>query len=132
MGFQLKQNKGFVDTEAILKRLSDDSWAIPIIESACSSGISLLAAATPKDSGITSESWSYDILHDRAGGAYRIEFLNSSENDGYNVAILLQYGHATRSGTFVSGVDYINPASKSIFNSLAHEIWQEVLRACRK
>lgn len=36
-----------------------------------------------------------------------------------NIAIILQYGHGTRNGGYVQGVDYINPALKPVFDRLA-------------
>ncbi len=48
--------------------------------------------------------------------------------DGIPVAILLQHGHATRSGYFIEGVDYMNPALKPIFEALANEAWREITR----
>ena len=47
---------------------------------------------------------------------------------GTNIAIILQYGHATRNGGFVEGVDYINPAIRPIFEEMAKEAWKEVVR----
>ena len=42
------------------------------------------------------------------------------------VAILLQYGHATRDGGYVEGIDYINPALRPVFQRMADEAWREV------
>lgn len=89
-------------------------------------GVELLKEATPKDTGKTSESWSYDIEQD-ADGNWQIVWKNSNIVDGWaNVAILLQYGHATKNGGFVKGIDYINPAIKKVFHEMADEAWKEV------
>ena len=89
-------------------------------------GVEALAAATPKDTGKTAESWTYKIVED-AQGNLKIEWHNTNViNDWCNVAILLQYGHATRNGGYVQGQDYINPAIESIFQNLADEAWKEV------
>lgn len=56
----------------------------------------------------------------------RIVWTNSNRNNGLSVAILIQYGHATGTGGYVAGVDYINPALRPIFDSMAEEIWKEV------
>ena len=47
-------------------------------------------------------------------------------DEWFNVALMLQYGHGTRSGAWVEGIDYINPALRSIFDAMAEQIWQEV------
>lgn len=89
-------------------------------------GVELLKEATPKDTGKTSESWSYDIEQD-ANGNWQIVWKNSNVVDGWaNVAILLQYGHATKNGGFVQGIDYINPAIQKVFHEMADEAWKEV------
>ena len=87
-------------------------------------GVEALQAATPEDSGETARSWSYEIKRDK----YRtsLTWTNSNIVDGVNVAIILQYGHATRNGGWVEGKDYINPALQPLFDQMAEEIWSEV------
>ena len=87
-------------------------------------GVEALRAATPKDTGKTSESWSYEIIKDR--DSVTIGWKNSNVNDGVNIAVILQYGHGTKNGGYVKGIDYINPAMKPIFERLAKEAWEEV------
>ncbi|MGM9583753.1 MAG: HK97 gp10 family phage protein, partial [Phascolarctobacterium sp.] len=43
-----------------------------------------------------------------------------------NIAIILQYGHGTRTGGYVTGIDYINPAIKPVFEEMANAAWKEV------
>lgn len=93
-------------------------------------GVEALKAATPKDSGETANSWYYVIEHDEKNGRYTINWYNSNvKKDWFNVAIMLQYGHATRNGGYVKGVDYINPALRPIFEELADHAWKEVTKA---
>ena len=89
-------------------------------------GVEALKAATPRDTGLTAESWSYSIF--RSEGLIKLTFNNSNVNKGIPIAILIQYGHATRNGGFVEGIDYINPALQPIFQDLADEIWKEVTK----
>lgn len=83
-------------------------------------GVEALRAATPKDSGLTANSWSYTIEN------WGIGFNNSNIQNGYSVALLIQYGHGTKSGMYVEGIDYINPALRPIFEAIAQECWKEV------
>lgn len=87
-------------------------------------GVRQLSLATPIDSGATANSWYYEITSSRKGHA--IVWCNSNEPDGVPLAILLQYGHATGSGGYVLGRDYINPAIRPIFDKIAEEVWKEV------
>lgn len=90
-------------------------------------GVEALSKATPVDSGKTSESWYYKI--ERTKNSVSISFYNSNIQNGTNVAVILQYGHATRNGAWVNGIDYINPALKPIFDKLANDAWKEATKA---
>ena len=88
-------------------------------------GVKALERATPIDSGETASSWSYEISE--GNGGLSIYWKNSNVNDGVNIAIILQYGHGTRNGGYVEGIDYINPAIRPIFAQMAEEAWKEVV-----
>ena len=96
----------------------------PILDKYGKKGVTALAEATPKDTGKTSESWDYRIEETNTG--YRIVWTNSNINNGVMIAMLLQYGHGTGTGGLVEGIDYINPAIRSIFKDMADEAWKEV------
>lgn len=90
-------------------------------------GVEALAAATPVgETGITADSWYYKI--ERKRESTRLIFCNNNvpEGSSVSVAILLQYGHATRNGIYVEGVDYINPAMRPIFDEISSWIVEEV------
>lgn len=89
-------------------------------------GVQLLAEATPKDTGLTAGSWSYDVIQKK--DSISIVFNNSNIQNGVPIAVILQYGHATNNGGWVEGIDYINPALKPLFDELANEAWKEVTR----
>lgn len=90
-------------------------------------GRSALAAATPVESGFTASSWTYEIIQDSK--SWSIVWGNTHIEDGRPIAILLQYGHGTRTGGYVEGRDYINPALQGIFDQLAEEAWKVVTTA---
>lgn len=92
------------------------------LDSICQAGVQALQAATPFESGETAEAWSYEIDTDRGV----IWWTNNHIVDGFNVAVGLQYGHATGTGGWVTGYDYINPSLKAIFDKIAELVWKEV------
>lgn len=88
-------------------------------------GVALLRKNTPVDTGKTAESWYYDISTTKSG--MTLSFHNSNVVDGIPIAIILQYGHATNNGGYVTGIDYINPVLKPIFDDMANRVWEEVM-----
>lgn len=89
-------------------------------------GVAALASATPVDTGLTANSWYYEI--ETKDGSTTIAFYNSNIQNGIPIAILLQYGHGTRNGGWVQGRDYINPAIQPIFDKIAEKAWREVTK----
>ena len=89
-------------------------------------GVAALASATPVDSGLTANSWYYEI--ENRNGSATISFHNSNIQNGVPIAIILQYGHGTNNGGWVQGRDYINPAIQPIFDQIANDAWREVTK----
>ena len=89
-------------------------------------GVAALKAATPLDTGNTRDSWYYEVIKD--DGNVKISFNNKNIQNGVPIAIILQYGHATRNGGWVEGRDYINPAIQPIFDGIATKAWKEVTK----
>ena len=90
-------------------------------------GVEALKSATPVDTGRLADSWFYEI--DRTPNGASISWHNNDIEGGVNVAVLIQYGHATRNGSWVEGIDYINPAIRPIFNQIADDCWAEVIHS---
>lgn len=89
-------------------------------------GVAALSSATPVDTGKTAASWTYKIV--RQNGSVSVEFHNTNIQKGVPIAIILQTGHATSTGGWVEGRDYINPAIQPIFDKIAKEAWEEVTK----
>ena len=89
-------------------------------------GVEALRAATPVDTGLTASSWYYEIV--KSKDRTSVVWKNSNIKDYVNVAMIIQMGHGTASGTWVEGVDYINPALQPIFNSIAEDAFEEIRR----
>lgn len=100
--------------------------AFTVLNSMGKDGVEALRQHTPKDSGITAESWDYEIISDN--GQTSIRWVNNNVENGFPVAIMLQYGHGTGTGGYVQGIDYINPAIKPVFDRIAEAVWREVTK----
>ena len=101
-----------------------------ILEQYAQKGVEYLRDATPKDSGLTANSWHYQIEKtvDVVGGYYIITWYNTNVNDGCNIAMLLQAGHGTKDGFYIQGIDYINPALAPIYSELSQKIYEGVIK----
>ena len=87
-------------------------------------GVERLSQFTPKDTGLASSSWFYKI--NRSPGSTKLEWHNSDIEGGYNVAILIAYGHGTRNGVYVPGVNYIIPALEPVINDIVESMREEI------
>lgn len=90
-------------------------------------GVDALSSATPFDTGRAAQSWGYQL--GRQNGRYSISWFNTDVEGGVNVAVIVQYGHATGTGGWVEGRDYINPAIRPVFDRILDDIWGQVRRA---
>lgn len=125
--FEIKTSGSFDKTESFLNNiLKKDPFSR--LDRYGQEGVDALTKATPiGDSGHTASSWTYEIV--KENGTYSIIWSNTNVVDGTPVVVLLQYGHATRNGGFVEGIDFINPALRPIFERMADEAWKEVTSA---
>lgn len=122
---KFKMRGDWSKTDRFFKRLQH-STPEDLLQKYGERGVAALMTATPVDTGLTASSWYYDIVRD--GDTLRLEFRNSNLTDGWcPVAILLQYGHAARDGSWVQGIDYINPAIQPLFDQMAKDAWKEVV-----
>ena len=119
--FSVSKDKG--ELEAYLQKITDDH-IFDVLDAYGEKGVATLREATPTDSGRTGNSWSYRKVKTDRG--YVLEFNNSHINDGVKIAVILQYGHGTGTGGYVQGRDYINPATKMVFDQIANELTKEI------
>lgn len=122
---RIESSGSFKSTDSFLKRCVSGEIFDPVAAIA-EDGVARLSAATAVASGETAAAWSYEIVEEN--GKFTIWFTNDHRDDGFNVAVGLQYGHATGTGGWVAGYDYINPALKPIFDKMADDVWKEVAK----
>lgn len=125
MSISFNQKGDFKKTEKFLKKSMGSDW-VSVLDEFGRKGVRELAAATPIDTGETASSWSYEIIQNESKGTVSITWNNSHVEKGVNIAVILQYGHGTRTGGWVEGRDYINPALRPIFDAMADAAWKKV------
>lgn len=121
---QMSEKGDFKKTFKFLKAMQEKKF-LSNLNKYGERGVQLLSENTPRDTGLTASSWYYKIEDD--GETLTITWYNSNvKKDYFNVALMLQYGHATKNGGWVEGIDYINPALKPLFDEMEKDIWEEV------
>jgi hypothetical protein len=115
---EITQKGSFDNTERYLRRMKETD-VFATLNRYGSLGVNALANATPRESGLTAESWYYTTVVRK--GYYSIRWHNRHIEDGVPIAVILQYGHGTRNGGYVQGRDYIMPAIRPIFDMISAE-----------
>lgn len=121
--FSIKQTGSFEKSKNYLQKVQKVNIAA-IMASCGQEGVDALARMTPTDSGLTARSWTYEVTSQ--DGYIRIAWKNSDVENGFPVAVMLQYGYGTGTGGYVHGRDYINPAIRPIFDKIADKVWKAV------
>lgn len=127
MGISFSQKGNWDKTDKWLRKHQKISLR-EILEPYGEIGLQALRNATPVKTGKTRDSWYYTI-DTSTPGRLTINWCNSNINEGVNIAVIIQYGHGTRGGTYIEGTDYINPVMKPIFDSLSNRAFKEVVTA---
>lgn len=122
---EFKHKGDFRKTDGFLKSIKHFSIE-NILRRYGEAGVIALQEATPVDTGKTAAGWYYDI--EKTATQTKVVWKNSNVNDGVKIAMLIQMGHGTASGTWVEGVDYINPALQPIFDAIARDAFNEIKR----
>lgn len=125
MSITIESTGDWQPTRNWLARMAKLDLAL-VLNSFGAEGVKALRAATPTASGETQNLWNYHVT--RKGKNWRIDWTNGHINNGVNIAVILQYGHATRNGGYVVGRDYINPAIRPVFDKIAKQAWKEVTK----
>lgn len=96
-------------------------------------GVEALAAATPKRTGLTANSWHYrtSITRNSTGGvtSAALEFYNtnlSTSSEKIPIVVLIEFGHGTRNGGYVPPHPFVADSTKATFDNLAKALWKEV------
>ena len=81
---------------------------------------------TPKRSGKTAGSWSYNISNSSSG--FVIEIVNTNNNGSVNVARIIHFGHGTGTGGYVPPQPFITTAIDSVYKSKIDSILTKMVK----
>ena len=106
-----------IDPESIFKKYGEK-------------GVKALQDATPKRSGLTANSWTYDytLTRNSYGGitSGTITWSNTNTSQNIPIIILIECGHGTRNGGYVPPNPFISDAVRPVLDDMAKELWKEV------
>jgi hypothetical protein len=124
--FSFSSEGDWATTTKFLQKMRDfqiDS----VLNAAGAKGAAALGSATPKDTGRAALSWTYEIK--KSASSVEIGWKNTDVEGGFPVALMIQYGHGTGTGGYVTGRDFINPAIRPVFDEIAETVWKAVTSA---
>ncbi len=121
---KIKSSGSFKNSYSFLSRILKRQTIEDVLNRYGRMGVDALSSVTPTDSGLTAQSWRYELHYSK--GKRILWFTNDNIVDGIPVAILIQYGHGTKNGGYVQGYDYINPVIRPLFDKIANDAWKEV------
>lgn len=124
MGISVKHRGNFNNLERFLKKVSNKDYLSRFAKYG-EMGLQALKDATPVDTGITAASWGYTL--EVNGDGVRIVWTNTNINQNVPIAIIIDTGHGTGTGGYVSGREYIDPAIKPVFDNIIDEMWKELV-----
>lgn len=115
----------FNNLESFLKRAVKNSSKQEAVELA-EAIVSRLRQDTPKRSGKTASSWSYNVSNDSNG--FVIEIINTNNNGSVNVARIIHFGHGTGTGGYVPPKPFITTAIDSVYKSKIDSILTKMVK----
>ena len=121
----VKHKGNFNNIERFFNRMLRRDY-LNVLSDYAQRGVEALKNATPVDTGTTASSWGFTI--ETRDDRTILTFTNDCIENGANVAILLIYGHATKTGSYVEGIDFVSPALAPVFYELADAMWKEVTK----
>lgn len=125
MGVYFTHKGNFNKVESWLNKLRNMDY-LNLLSQYGEKGVSALRAATPLDSGLAASSWRYEIGHN--GQCSTLTWINDDIEGGCSVVILVDRGHATKSGGWVPGQHFIEPALNPIIKELSDLVWKEATK----
>lgn len=124
MRIKITTKGSFDNISGFLKR-NKMSQYIAILNKYGKIGVQQLRENTPIDTSETANSWDYKI--ERKGKSAELYFINTAHPESpVSVAMLLEYGHGTRTGGYVQPRKFISPVSNKIMKDISIAIGTEV------
>ena len=129
MGVKVDLGAPWPKTQKWLVKIDKDFPSKELLQRVGQMGVTQLYEWTPKQTGLTAASWSYEIVTENKG----LVLYWTNDNIVYqgeekiSVAAIIVNGHATLSGKWIEGRDYITPALEPVIKYLNEELTREAM-----
>ena len=125
MYVQFKSSGDWSDTQQWLANLMLSDMAINTLEEVGRVGVDNLRRTTPKDSGVTANSWEWHML--LGIGESEVSWTNSAHpHISGNLVRMLYYGYGNRNGGYVPPRDFISPAIEPAYDQASKKIEEKM------
>lgn len=117
------------DFDNALKWLNNVQTAKPstVAQTIANEGVNSLRANTPKDTGATASGWKANVKMTAKG--LEISWVNTAHSHlSVNLAKLIELGHGTRNGGYVSPRPYIKQSMDSVLQSAGDKLAGEMFK----
>lgn len=117
------------DFDNTIKWLNDVTTRKPnkAIEELGKKGVESLSRNTPKDTGVTALGW--DFKMESKDSIIELAWINTAHpTSRVSVARLIELGHGTRNGGYVSPRPYIKQSMETIFKSAGDKLAEEMFK----
>lgn len=121
MFIKMKTTGNLKRTRTFLEK-SKKVFTIDLIEPVAITTVKRLEAASPDKK--VAQSWSYRI--EEKDNVILLYFDNSYVVNGSNVAIIIENGHATKTGKWIVGTKYIEQPIKEAYEEIIHRAMEEL------
>ena len=125
MGVFFTHKGDFKNTEKWLKNLMGKNY-YHLLDKYGQIGVNALRRATPIDSGLAADSWGYQIIYE--DNLVKLIWTNTDIEGGCSVVVLIDRGHASKSGSWVPGKHFIDSAINPVIKQLDDAVRKEATR----
>ena len=126
MYVQFKSSGDWSDTQQWLAKLMLSDMTIDTLNEVGETGVDNLRKTTPKDTGVTANSWESRTL--LGIGKSEVSWSNNAHPHlRGNLVRMLYYGYGTRNGGYVPPRDFITPAIDSAFDRASKKIEEKMI-----
>ena len=122
--FEIKEE--FDDILSWLKRVASSN-PTNALKQIAGEGTRSLASHTPRETGETAAGWTAKIT--TKGNISEIDWTNNAHPEaGVNIAKIIELGHGTGTGGYVSPRPYIKQAMDPVFNKAGDAVVKEMIK----